>query len=622
MVRSGNQQQLQRIYRDTRSPVLEESLRKLGVEKLSKDDVQKMQWEVLEAKIGNWIHFMRIAVKLLFAGQRKVCGQIFEGFDTLLDQCFSPEKLFALLNMYEIMRELYSELSINIEATFPRFESGGDSNSQLAAVTMLIMPALQTNLDGKSKHYRDTSLTHLFLMNNTHKRIIWAKIFSFRFTLISTETLSRLNFGIFFLVFGSGVPASADGGNSSGISRAIIKDRLNTFNIQFEELHQRQSQWTVPDMELRGSLGLAVAEVVIVHKFCEINSDKSSRPLYVRHGYFGRRRECDVEIEPFSSLLPSILYFSIDITRVSLRSHLTMDPQANDWRTQAAALFADWRRWGHHPAAAVFWGGVGIVAAVFAPTYFLPGHTHTTVLFMILSPIVAISLYILGYKFRLAPLLRRRGWVDNVVGNGIASAITILTAVCYKHTSTDHILVALAVFALMEIAKPASDFGLLQFFLRQPLLSAILFYIGEGFYGLGRWHVYTLALLAFGSLWHPYFLHLFEMFRAALADAPRVIYEVEPQPPVQPELPVQLEPPSPLQLHPQSPLELEPEPQPQSVQPESPVQLEPPSPLQLHPQSPLEPEPEPQSVQPESQPQVPLETPYDSIVVSPDSVDS
>lgn len=50
------------LYRETRSSVLEESLRKLGVEKLSKDDVQKMQWEVLEAKIGNWIHFMRIAV--------------------------------------------------------------------------------------------------------------------------------------------------------------------------------------------------------------------------------------------------------------------------------------------------------------------------------------------------------------------------------------------------------------------------------------------------------------------------------------------------------------------------------------------------------------------------------
>lgn len=50
------------LCRDIRSNVLEESLHKLGVEKLSKEDVQKLQWEVLEAKIGNWIHFMRIAV--------------------------------------------------------------------------------------------------------------------------------------------------------------------------------------------------------------------------------------------------------------------------------------------------------------------------------------------------------------------------------------------------------------------------------------------------------------------------------------------------------------------------------------------------------------------------------
>lgn len=50
------------LIRDTRSIVLEETLQKLGVEKLSKDDVQKMQWEVLELKIGTWIHFMRIAV--------------------------------------------------------------------------------------------------------------------------------------------------------------------------------------------------------------------------------------------------------------------------------------------------------------------------------------------------------------------------------------------------------------------------------------------------------------------------------------------------------------------------------------------------------------------------------
>lgn len=51
-------------FRECRSSALESSLRKLGVEKLSKEDVQKMQWETLEAKIANWIHFMRIAVQI------------------------------------------------------------------------------------------------------------------------------------------------------------------------------------------------------------------------------------------------------------------------------------------------------------------------------------------------------------------------------------------------------------------------------------------------------------------------------------------------------------------------------------------------------------------------------
>ena len=33
---------------------------------------------------------------------------------------------------------------------------------------MRIMQTLQTNLDGKSKHNKDPSLIHLFLMNNIH----------------------------------------------------------------------------------------------------------------------------------------------------------------------------------------------------------------------------------------------------------------------------------------------------------------------------------------------------------------------------------------------------------------------------------------------------------------------
>ncbi|CAB4268727.1 unnamed protein product [Prunus armeniaca] len=365
MFQAGHQQQLLIIYRDTRSSVLEESLQKLGVEKLSKDDVQKMQWEILEAKIGNWIHYMRIAVKLLFAGERKVCDQMFEAFDSLGDQCFaevtrssvsvllsfgeaianskrSPEKLFVLLDMYEIMRELHSEietifigkacaeiresassltkrLAQTAKKTFGDFEeaverdatktavsdgtvhpltsyvinyvkflfeieNGDEGGSQLASVTMQIMQALQTNLDGKSKQYRDPSLTHLFLMNNIHymvrsvrrseakdllgddwvqrhrrivqqhanqyKRNAWGKILQ----CLSIQGLTSS---------GGGSSVAGDGGSSSGVSRAIVKDRFKTFNMQFEDLHQKQSQWTVPDTELRESLRLAVAEVLL-----------------------------------------------------------------------------------------------------------------------------------------------------------------------------------------------------------------------------------------------------------------------------------------------------------------------------------------------------------------------
>ncbi|KAJ6820211.1 exocyst complex component EXO70A1-like isoform X1 [Iris pallida] len=401
MVQAGNQQQCLKIYRDTRSSALELSLRKLGVEKLSKDDVQKMQWEVLEAKIGNWIHFMRIAVKLLFAAERKICDQIFEGINNVLkDHSFaevtansvlmllsfgeaiakskrSPEKLFVLLDMYEIMHELQPEIEIIFEGKactemreeslslarrlaqtaqetfgdfeeavekdatktavqdgtvhpltsyvinyvkflfdyqstlkqlFQEFATGEDSGSQLAVVTMRIMQALQSNLDGKSKQYKDPALTHLFLMNNIHymvrsvrrseakdllgddwvqrhrrivqqnanqyKRVAWAKIL---------QTLSVQGLG------SSGGGAGSEGGNSSGVSRATIKERFKSFNVQFEELHQRQSQWTVPDPELRESLRLAVAEVLLpayrsfIKRFGPLVENGKNPQKYIRY---------------------------------------------------------------------------------------------------------------------------------------------------------------------------------------------------------------------------------------------------------------------------------------------------------------------------------------------------
>lgn len=190
--------------------------------------------------------------------------------------------LFAKIFLTNEFLNTFSYQS-TLKQLFEEFENEEQTHPQLASVTMRIMQALQTNLDGKSKQYKDPALTHLFLMNNIHymvrsvrrseakdllgddwvqrhrrivqqhanqyKRIAWAKI-------LQCLTIQGANSS------GGGSSAGVDGG-SSGVSRAIVKERLKTFNIQFEELHQRQSQWTVPDSELRESLRLAVAEILL-----------------------------------------------------------------------------------------------------------------------------------------------------------------------------------------------------------------------------------------------------------------------------------------------------------------------------------------------------------------------
>ncbi|THU67735.1 hypothetical protein C4D60_Mb05t27840 [Musa balbisiana] len=402
LVQAGRQQQCLKIYREVRSSTLEKSLSSLGVEKLSKEEVQKLPWESLETKIGNWIHHMRIAVKLLFAWERELCNQIFEGIGSVKDQCFSeitanstlvllsfgeaiakskrsPEKLFVLLDMYEVMHELQPEIELifdgkscsemrdsalsltkqlaqTAQETFGDFEEavekdasktfiadgtvhpltsyvinyvkflfdyqatlkqlflefghGDGTRNQLASITMRIMQALQSNLDGKSKMYKDPALQYLFLMNNIHyivksvrrseakdilgddwiqrhrrtvqqnanqyRRFGWAKILQ----TLSAQGLTSSG--------GGSIPGS-DGGSSGLVPKPILKDRFKSFNMQFEELCLRQCEWAVPDQELRESLRLAVAEVLLpayrsfIKRFGPILENNKNPSKYIKY---------------------------------------------------------------------------------------------------------------------------------------------------------------------------------------------------------------------------------------------------------------------------------------------------------------------------------------------------
>ncbi|XP_048431805.1 exocyst complex component EXO70A1-like [Pyrus x bretschneideri] len=161
-----------------------------------------------------------------------------------------------------------------LKQLFQEFDEG-EPESQLSKVTTRIMQALQNNLDGKSKQYKDPALTQLFLMNNIHyvvrsvrrseaKDLLgddWVQIHR-RIVQQHANQYKRVSWAKILqcLTVQGGNPS---GGDSSSLSRAMVKDRFKTFNTQFEELHQKQSQWTVPDSELRESLRLAVAEILL-----------------------------------------------------------------------------------------------------------------------------------------------------------------------------------------------------------------------------------------------------------------------------------------------------------------------------------------------------------------------
>ncbi|CAM0950081.1 unnamed protein product [Alopecurus aequalis] len=373
LVQDGNQQSCYRIYRDARRSALELSLRKLGVEKLSKDDVERMPLDALEPKIGKWTQSMRIAMRLLLPGERKLCDEVFDGISFNKDQCFaelagtdvltllsfgdafakskrSPGKLFLLLDMYEVMHKLRSEIEVifqdnfcsdmreatlglmkllaqtaqetfvdfeetvekdtsttnvldgtvhpftiyvidyvkflfdyqsTLKLLFHEFETESGAEFQLPVVLTKTMQALQNNLDGKSKQYKDPALMYIFLANNIHHMVVsirrseakdilgedWIQRHR-RIVQQNANQYKRVAWGkVVQILSVQGASSSATSAPSdlsnSGVSRAMIKERFKSFNMQFGELHAKQSLWTIPDQELRETLRLAIAEVLL-----------------------------------------------------------------------------------------------------------------------------------------------------------------------------------------------------------------------------------------------------------------------------------------------------------------------------------------------------------------------
>ncbi|KAL6011045.1 hypothetical protein ACLOJK_001489 [Asimina triloba] len=138
MVRAGYEKECCQVYISVRRDVLDECLSILGVDKLSIEEVQRIEWKDLDEKMKKWAQAVKIAVRVLLSGEKHLCEQIFGPSQLIGDVCFvetakgfvmqllnfgeavvigrrSSEKLFRILDMYDASADVLP----NLRALFP-----------------------------------------------------------------------------------------------------------------------------------------------------------------------------------------------------------------------------------------------------------------------------------------------------------------------------------------------------------------------------------------------------------------------------------------------------------------------------------------------------------------------
>eukprot|EP00897_Mesotaenium_endlicherianum_P000145 jgi/Mesen1/10130/ME000075S09640 len=118
-------QQCTRIYITIRAWALDMSMKTLGVEPISEEQLANMPWEVVKVRVTEWIQHMRVAL----------VDQVLQGLDPHRERCFaelahgsmslllgfadkiarsptSAEKAFVLLDIYECLRDLLPQVSV------------------------------------------------------------------------------------------------------------------------------------------------------------------------------------------------------------------------------------------------------------------------------------------------------------------------------------------------------------------------------------------------------------------------------------------------------------------------------------------------------------------------------
>lgn len=370
MVTAGFGKECSHVYSSCRREFLEESLSRLGLKKLSIEEVHKMAWQDLEDEIERWIKAANVTLRILFPSERRLVDRVFFGFSSAADLSFmevcrgsaiqllnfadavaigsrSPERLFKILDLFETLRDLLPEfesvfsdqycmflrneaitiwkrLGEAIRGIFMELENlisrdpakvpvpGGGlhpitryvmnylraacrsrqileqvfeenassispaakledraSSSSLSVQIAWIMELLESNLEAKSKIYKNPALCSVFMMNNG--RYIVQKVKDNELgSLLGDDWIRKHTAKI--RQFHSNYQRSSwnkvlgllklDSSVAPNVAARSMKEKLKSFNQSFEEICKSQSTWIIFDEQLREELKISLTKIL------------------------------------------------------------------------------------------------------------------------------------------------------------------------------------------------------------------------------------------------------------------------------------------------------------------------------------------------------------------------
>lgn len=384
---SKHDQECSQAFICVRKDALDECLRILEIQKLSIEDVLRMEWASLASKIKRWVWAIRVFVRVYLNSEKWLHDQIFGELGVVHSFCFieaskasilrllnfgaavaisprKPEKLFGILGMYEVLvdllpsietlypdeagscvsseyYEVISSLGDSVRATFLDFENaiasnasvnpfagggihpltryvmnyiriltdycetlnllledrvpedriygsadtsptlGGDkspiSSSSYSASSMALhfqtlMSILESNLETKSKLYKDAALQHFFLMNNIHYMAEKVKGSELR-SIFGDKWIRKHNWKFqqhamnYERATWSSILCLLKDGNqnsNSNSSKTLLKDKLKSFYLGFEEVYKTQTSWLIRDPQLREDLQISTSSRIVL----------------------------------------------------------------------------------------------------------------------------------------------------------------------------------------------------------------------------------------------------------------------------------------------------------------------------------------------------------------------